>query len=99
MFIFSNFLMAIARILDIGLSLYMWVIIARAVISWVSPDPYNPIVRFLNSITEPLLFRVRRFIPAYFGGFDFSPVLVILGIIFIQSFLIQSLYQMATRLG
>jgi YggT family protein len=99
MFIFSNFLMAIARILDIGLSLYMWVIIARAVISWVSPDPYNPIVRFLNSITEPLLFRVRRFIPVYFGGFDFSPVLVILGIIFIQSFLIQSLYQMATRLG
>jgi YggT family protein len=99
MFIFSNFLMAIARILDIGLSLYMWVIIARAVISWVSPDPYNPIVRFLNSITEPLLFRVRRFIPVYFGGFDFSPILVILGIIFIQSFLIQSLYQMATRLG
>jgi YggT family protein len=99
MFIFSNFLMAIARILDIGLSLYMWVIIARAVISWVSPDPYNPIVRFLNSITEPVLYRVRRYIPVYFGGFDFSPILVILGIIFIQSFLIQSLYQMASRLG
>jgi YggT family protein len=99
MFIFSNFLMAIARILDIGLSLYMWVIIARAVISWVSPDPYNPIVRFLNNITEPVLYRVRRFIPVYFGGFDFSPILVILGIIFIQSFLIQSLYQMASRLG
>lgn len=99
MFIFSNFLMAIARILDIGLSLYMWVIIARAVISWVSPDPYNPIVRFLNSVTEPVLYRVRRFIPVYFGGFDFSPILVILGIIFVQSFLIQSLYQMASRLG
>lgn len=99
MFIFSNFLMAIARILDIGLSLYMWVIIARAVISWVNPDPYNPIVRFLNNITEPVLYRVRRFIPVYFGGFDFSPILVILGIIFIQSFLIQSLYQMASRLG
>lgn len=99
MFIFSNFLMAIARILDIGLSLYMWVIIARAVISWVSPDPYNPIVRFLNSVTEPVLYRVRRFIPVYFGGFDFSPILVILGIIFVQGFLIQSLYQMASRLG
>jgi YggT family protein len=99
MFIVSNFLMAIARILDIGLSLYMWVIIARAVISWVSPDPYNPIVRFLNSVTEPVLYRVRRFIPVYFGGFDFSPILVILGIIFVQSFLIQSLYQMASRLG
>ncbi|MBN2033293.1 MAG: YggT family protein [Deltaproteobacteria bacterium] len=99
MFIFSNFLMAIARILDIGLSLYMWVIIARAVISWVSPDPYNPIVRFLNSITEPVLYRIRRFIPVFFGGFDFSPILVILGIIFAQSFLVQSLYQMASRLG
>lgn len=99
MFILSNFLMAVARILDIGLSLYMWVIIIRAVISWVSPDPYNPIVRFLNSVTEPVLYRVRRFIPLYFGGFDFSPILVILAIIFVQSFLIQSMYQVAARLG
>ena len=99
MFIFANFLMAVAKILNIGLSIYMWIIIARAVISWVSPDPYNPIVRFLNNVTEPVLYRVRRLIPVYFGGFDFSPILVILAIIFIQSFLIQSLYQIAVRLG
>ncbi len=99
MFIVGNFLMAVAKIVNIGLSIYMWIIIARAVISWVSPDPYNPIVRFLNSVTEPVLSRVRRLIPVYFGGFDFSPILVILAIIFIQSFLIQSLYQIAVRLG
>jgi YggT family protein len=99
MFIISNFLLAIAKILNIGLTIYMWIIIARAVISWVNPDPYNPIVRFLNNVTEPVLYRIRRFIPLYFGGFDFSPILVILAIVFIQTFLIQSLYQLAIRLG
>jgi YggT family protein len=99
MFILANFLMAVAKILNIALTIYMWIIIARAVISWVNPDPYNPIVRFLNNVTEPVLYRIRRLIPLYFGGLDFSPILVILAIIFIQSFLIQSLYQMAVRLG
>jgi YggT family protein len=99
MFVVSNFLMAIARILDIGLSLYMYIIIARAIISWVNPDPYNPIVRFLNSITEPVLFRIRKRLPLFFGGMDFSPIIVILAIVFIQSFVVQSLAQMATRIG
>lgn len=99
MFILSNFLVAVAKILNIGLTIYMWIIIARAVISWVSPDPYNPIVRFLNNVTEPVLYRVRRLIPVYFGGFDFSPILVLLAIIFIQSFVVQSLYQLAVSLG
>ena len=99
MFVVSNFLIAIARILDIGLSLYMYIIIARAIISWVNPDPYNPIVRFLNSITEPVLLRIRRRLPLFFGGMDFSPIIVILAIIFIQTFVVQSLFQMATRLG
>jgi len=99
MFVVSNFLIAIARILDIGLSLYMYIIIARAIISWVNPDPYNPIVRFLNSITEPVLLRIRRKLPLFFGGMDFSPIIVILAIIFIQTFVVQSLVQMATRVG
>ena len=99
MFVFSNFLIAIARILDIGLSLYMYIVIARAIISWVNPDPYNPIVRFLNSVTEPVLLRIRRKLPLFFGGMDFSPIVVILAIIFIQSFVVQSLVQMASRLG
>jgi YggT family protein len=98
MFVFSNFLIAIARILDIGLSLYMWIVIARALISWVNPDPYNPIVRFLNSITEPVLYRIRRKLPLFFGGMDFSPVVVILAIIFLQSFVVQTLVEMAAGL-
>ncbi|MGD8386122.1 MAG: YggT family protein [Desulfobacteraceae bacterium] len=99
MFILSNFLVAVAKILDIGLSLYMWIIIGRAVISWVNPDPYNPIVRFLHAVTEPVLSPIRRRLPIYFGGIDFSPILVILAIIFLQAFLVQTLIQMATRLA
>jgi YggT family protein len=99
MFVLGNLLAAVARILDIALTLYMWIIIARAVISWVNPDPYNPIVRFLNAATEPLLFPIRRRMPISLGGLDFSPILVILVIIFIQSFLVRSLIQLAARLG
>ena len=99
MFIMSNFLIAIAKILDIGLSLYMWIIIGRAVISWVNPDPYNPIVKFLNSVTEPILHPIRRRLPIYFGGIDFSPILVIMAIIFLQTFVVQSLIQLAARMG
>jgi YggT family protein len=99
MFVLGNLLAAVARILDIALTLYMWIIIARAVISWVNPDPYNPIVRFLNAATEPLLFPIRRRMPISLGGLDFSPILVILVIIFIQSFLVRSLIQLAALLG
>jgi len=99
MFIVSNFLVAVAKILDIGLSLYMWIIIGRAVISWVNPDPYNPIVRFLNAVTEPVLYPIRRRLPINFGGFDFSPILVIMAIVFLQAFLVQSLLQLASRVG
>jgi YggT family protein len=99
MFILSNFIIALARVLDIGLSLYMWIIIAQAVISWVNPDPYNPIVRFLHSVTEPVLYNIRRLIPVYFGGLDFSPIIAILVIIFLKTFLVQSLIQLAVRIG
>ena len=98
MFVFSNFLIAIARILDIGVTLYMYIVIARAILSWVNPDPYNLIVRFLHSVTDPVLNRIQRRIPASFGRMDFSPILVILAIIFIQSFVVQSLFEMAAGL-
>jgi YggT family protein len=99
MFIIANFLLALVRVLDIGLTLYMWIVIARAVISWVNPDPYNPVVKFLHSVTEPVMYNIRRWIPVYYGGIDFSPIIVILAIIFLQSFLVQSLIQLASRLG
>jgi len=96
MFILVNFLNGIAQVLDILLTLYMWMIIGRAIISWVSPDPYNPIVRFLYQATEPVLYQVRRYLP-FFGGIDFSPIVVILLIVFIKAALINSLYQLAFR--
>jgi len=101
MFVLANFLAAVAKILDIGLNLYMWIIIGRAVISWVNPDPYNPIVRFLTRVTEPVLYPIRRMLPklSALGGIDFSPILVILAIIFVRSFLVRSLIELAARLG
>ena len=99
MFIIGNFLGAVAKIIDIALTLYMWIIIGRAVISWVNPDPYNPIVRFLNSVTEPVLHPIRRRLPISLGGMDFSPIIVILVIIFVQAFLVRSLAELAMRMG
>ena len=98
MFILGNFLSATAQILKTVLELYMWIIIIRALLSWVNPDPYNPIVRFLNSITEPVLYRVRQLIPMSGVGIDFSPIIVILAIIFLQSFLVNSIGMIAARL-
>ena len=98
MFVISNFLVAIAKILNIALSLYMWIVIGRAIISWVSPDPYNPIVKFLNAVTEPVLRPIRKKIPINLGGIDFSPILVILAIIFLQSFLVKTLMQLAASM-
>jgi YggT family protein len=98
MIILSNFLTAIAKVVDIVLSIFMWVVIARAVLSWVSPDPYNPIVRFIHKVTEPVLYQIRRRIPVNFGGIDFSPIIVFLAIIFLQRFAVQSLYELAQTL-
>ena len=98
MFIIGNFLSATAQILKIVLELYMWIIIIRALLSWVNPDPYNPIVQFLNSLTEPVLYRVRQLIPMSSIGIDFSPIVVILVIIFLQSFLVNSIGMLAMRL-
>jgi YggT family protein len=95
MFILANFVLATARVLDVVLYLYMWIVIARALISWVNPDPSNPIVRFLYNATEPLLYRVRRGFPFFPGGIDFSPLIVIIAIYFLQVFLVQSLRDLA----
>jgi YggT family protein len=99
MFVFGNLIRALAQIIDIGLLIYMWIIIIRALISWVNPDPYNPIVRFLYRATEPVLWRVRRLIPIGGIGIDFSPLIVILVIIFLRSFIVKSLIQLAARFG
>jgi YggT family protein len=98
MMLLSNFLTAIAKVVDIVLSIFMWIVIARAVLSWVSPDPYNPIVRFIHKVTEPVLYQIRKRIPVNFGGIDFSPIIFFLAIIFLQRFVVQSLYELAQTL-
>ena len=98
MFVVENLAFAVAKIIDVVLTLYMWLIIFRALISWVNPDPYNPIVRFLHRVTEPVLRPVRRLIPTGNIGIDISPVIVILAIIFLQRFAVQSIIEFAFRL-
>jgi YggT family protein len=95
MFIFANLFDAVALVLDWILSFYFWVVIAGAILSWVSPDPYNPIVRFINNMTEPVFYQIRRRLPVHFGGIDLSPIVVILAIKFLQVFLVGSLYGLA----
>ena len=98
MFIFANLLLAIAKILDILLTVYMWIVIIRALISWVNPDPYNPIVRFLHAVTDPVLNPIRKVIGYRLGIIDISPMVVILTIIFVKYFLIGSLIELAYKL-
>ena len=94
MFVVENFIVALAKIIDIGLTIYIWVIVARALISWVNPDPYNPIVTFLYRATEPVLAHVRRLIPIKGMGIDIAPFIVIMIIYFLQMFLIKTMMQM-----
>ena len=98
MFVFSNLLLAVARLLELVLWAYFWIIIARAVLSWVNPDPFNPIVRFLYRVTEPVLRPIRRRMPMMQMGLDLSPMLVILAIYFLQAFLVESLRDLALSL-
>ena len=95
MFILGNLLEAVAKILYMVFNLYMWVIIIRAVISWVSPDPYNPLIRILYQITEPVLSPIRRLIPLRGMGIDISPIIVIMIIYFLNTFLVQSILDIA----
>lgn len=89
-------LVSIARILDLAFNIYIFILIARALISWVNPDPYNPIVRFLHSATDPLLYRLRRLLPfLQAGAFDFSPIALLLLLSVIQQTLVSFLYQLA----
>jgi len=99
MFIVGNFLQALAVILNTVLTLYFWIVIVSAVLSWVSPDPYNPIVRIIYNLTEPVFNWVRRVLPfTMLGGIDLSPIIVLLVIQFLKIFLVQSISQMALNM-
>ncbi len=98
MFVLGNFLQAVALVLNWVLWAYMWIVIGAVIISWVSPDPYNPIVRFLHQATEPVFYQVRRYLPISGMGLDFAPLIVLLAIYFVKAFLVRSMVDLAVRL-
>ena len=99
MFVPANFITAVAYILDVLLNIIYWLVLIRALISWVNPDPLNPIVQFLNKTTEPILEPIRKRLPINFRlGIDISPIIVILATIFLKSFLIKSLFDLSVWL-
>ena len=98
MYLLGNLLFAVAKVLDFILTAYMIIIIVRALISWVNPDPYNPVVRFLHAVTEPVLSPIRRRLPLNLGGIDLSPIIVLIAIFFLQAFLVQSLADLGLSL-
>jgi len=99
MFVLSNFLVALARVLDVVLTFMYWLILIRAVISWVNPDPYNSIVQFLYKTTEPILYPIRKILPFSLKfGIDISPIIAFLAIMFLKSFLVSTILDLAVRL-
>lgn len=97
MFVLGNLLSAIAQVLNVLLTLYTWVLIIRVLISWVSPDPFNPIVQFLTQVTDPVLAPLRRIIPPI-GMFDLSPLVAILAVQALQHFVVRTLLDLSLRL-
>lgn len=99
MFVLSNFLAALAQVLNIALEIMYWLILIRALISWVSPDPFNPIVQFLYKSTEPILYPIRKILPFSLKfNIDISPIIAFLLILFLKSFLVATLLQLSNQL-
>jgi YggT family protein len=98
MFVAGNFVLALARLLELAINAYIWIIIIRAILSWVNPDPYNPIVRFLYRVTEPVLRPIRYRLPTASMGLDLSPMVVILVLYFLDWFVVSSLRDLALGL-
>ncbi len=98
MVVISTLIEALAQILHMIISIYIWVVIISALITWVRPDPFNPIVQILHRLTEPLYLRIRNYIPTVFGGVDLTPIVVILLLQFIDLFLVKLLFNLASGL-
>ena len=91
----GTFFMAIVTLFDQIISLYIWVVIIAAVVTWVQADPYNPIVQVLRRLTEPVYDQIRRIMPTTISGIDFAPIILILALQFIKLFFVQLLYSLA----
>lgn len=99
MFVFGNLLTTVAYILDLALNAYFWVILIRAVLSWIRPDPYHPIVKIICRLVDPVTYKISRYIPTRIGMVDISPFILMLIIIFLQKFLVKSLFDLGIRMG
>ncbi len=97
--ILATFIQAIAQILSMVITIYIWVVIISALLTWVNPDPHNPIVQILNRLTEPVYAFVRRYIPTTIGGIDLSPIIIILALQFLDLFLVKVLFNLARSLS
>ncbi len=96
MFVFGNLFVALAKVVDILLTIYWFILIIRIVSSWLGADKYNPIVQFLYAATEPVLMPVRRLFPPM--RIDFSPIIVFIALSFLKSFLVATLYDIGVRM-
>jgi YggT family protein len=94
----GEMVMVFAQMINMLITVYIYIIVARAIISWVNPDPYNPIVRFLHNATDPVLYRIRRLIPLQLGGIDFSPIILLFGVYLLQRVVIVLLTRLAYSL-
>lgn len=100
MFVLRNLIVATGDLLNGLLRIYQWIIIISALLSWVNPDPYNPIVRFLRNVTEPALYRLRRVLPILASsGIDLSPIVLLFAVEFVRVLMVRSLYELAGRLA
>ena len=98
MFVLGNLIYTLANLIELVLNAYLIIVIARAVLSWVNPDPNNPIVRLIHRVTEPVLRPIRDRLPTVAMGLDLSPMVVLLAIYFLKSFLVGSLHDLAASL-
>ncbi len=95
---FGEIIMVLAQVFNLVFTVYIYIVVARAILSWVNPDPYNPIVRFLHNATDPVLYRLRRLVPLQFGGVDLSPMVLLFALFFVQRFVTIVLQRLAYSL-
>ena len=98
MFIVGNLFSGIGYVLNLLLEMYLWVVIIRTILSWIRPNPFNPLVRIIYGMVDPVTYRISRLLPTRIGMFDIAPFVLILIIIFLQRFLVRSLFDLAVRL-
>ncbi|WP_024955550.1 YggT family protein [Sulfurospirillum arcachonense] len=96
--VISTLIEALAQILHMVINIYIWVVIISALITWVRPDPYNPIVQVLRRLTEPVYAFIRRYVPTVIGGVDLAPIIIIIGLQFLDLFAVKLLFNLVNAL-